>query len=288
METKGFLSFYSATREGVESSKRALFLFDTVIVPTTEKALHKQIGIFSRKYPYVKNYLLNHLITLDSLGKDYADYIQELMLYFGKYHYENWLNYDFEKEVGDFMTQDEAMISWVWSLRAESIMLSQLVKQRHKIPSYWHDTEISALSDSDKFSKKIISQISFDKIIDKFIPDPTCFAWTKLVDIIESPGFVNLRAKLWSLIQTRTPLSEEYLKTLEEFFEKNYPNDLEAKIWLNIIEMSGGLLLPPVGIAKALHATVKHIINHKKYSWLDIVCQMRKMGEQNNNSTETV
>lgn len=279
MDIEGYVSFYSATLNGIESTKRCLLLFDSLVVPATENAVGKQIEIFSGKYPYVKNYLSNHLIPLERLGSNYSDLVNEMMLYFRKYHYENWLNPQFEEEIGGFMTQVQAEISWIHSLRRDSILLSQIVAKDREVPNYWHDSEFSYLRNPTEPAQDVVCEATFNEIFDRVIPDPSCLDWNNLVDILEMPEFHSFREKLWSSMQTRTPLSEEYLETLEEFFRRNFPDDLEEAISLNVLEASAGLFIPVIGPAKSLYKIVNDIADHKEFSWISVVCKTKEKSE---------
>jgi len=277
MKSKGLISFCSATLNGIESTKRALFLFDTVVVPSATSAIEKQVEIFSEKHPFVKRYLRNHLVPVSQFGNDYADHVAELMHLFGKYHFKNWLQPYFEEEVGEFIDQKQAELSWYLSLRVDSIFFSQEIAHNLKIPAFVEDVELSYLKYPPESIKDALSEIALNGIFDQTLPDPSLLDWPVLVEILKETNFSNYRKKIWECMNKRTPLSNEYAENLKEFCRENLPGNINMEVSAIGLEAILSFIFPAFGPFKALHNVFKKHRKHRKYSWIGVVHKIEKL-----------
>lgn len=287
MKKTGFTSFYSATLlKGIESIKRSLLLFDDVILPAQKSAIENQIDIFSDKRPAVKKYLNKHLLSLDLFGVNYSSYITELMTYFGKYHFKNWLNPSFEEEVGEFIDQTHAEISWNHSLKLDSVLLAQVISNDLEIPTYFESTEISIIQNPPCVFAKAISETVFDEIFDCLIPDPSNLDWQELVDLLKDKKFISFRENLHLCIENQTVLSKKYLEDMILFFNQNFPKNLNMKVALKGIDAGIGSIIPIYGPGKALYDIYKIDNTYKRYYWLSIVHKVIEQAQQSEKDTE--
>ncbi len=274
----GYLSFFAAALNGIASSKRSLVLFDKVIIPSTESGVERQIEVFSGKYGFVKNYLKDRLIPLVRLDKDYSAAIDEMVDYFGKYHFNNWLSPVYEEVFGDPGSPTGAEVNWEANLRLWSVLLSRTVTADKRVPTYGDDLELLKLNDFKgvEGSPIISAKTTVNDIYDGVIPDPAYLEWDELVDILEDPAFPRFREKLWSSVQEGVRLSDEYMRSLEEFFSTNFPSDLLGEISINISEGVVGLVFSPLGVLKSLYSIATAVGAHKEFSWLTVVFKMKK------------
>lgn len=276
MKNKIFTSFYTSTLNGIESIKKSLILFDDVIIPAPKNAIEKQIDIFSDNHSDVKRYLNKHLFSLVEINHTFSSYVTELLTYFGKYHFENWLNPTFEEEVGEFIDQTQAEISWHQSLKLDSVLLSQFVTNKLKVPTYIESAEFLFLKDPPDNLASVISDSSFYDMFDYVVPDPSNLDWLELIYLLNDNRFIAFREKLRLCIENKVPISQRYLEDLIQFFEKQFPEKLDMAVALKGIDTAIGSLIPIYGPGKALHDIYKIDKTFKRYSWVSLVHDIKK------------
>lgn len=260
----GFISLTSSVFKGYKSTKRALLLFDKVVVPSTKKRIDVQIERFADGDKKVGKFLKKRLLPIDYLDKTYTELIDDLLKYFKEYYWENWLSPKFEKEVGEYHTATEANLAWAYSLKRDSRLLSNLIREEKQIESYC-DFGIMNENTDNKYTS------------DGFLPDPAIFNWHDLVPILESDGISTLREKIWKGKNLNHSLSSDYFKDLEDFFNKTYPQDVDKNAIIVLSELLISLGTDLFGPAKSLHQIYKNRKVHNKYAWLSIIRKVRDM-----------
>lgn len=265
-----FMSLLSSVVKGNKSTKRALLLFDKVVIPTSKNRIDIQIERFADGDRHVSNYLKKKLLPIDFLSPSYTDLIEDLLKYFNDYYWENWLSPDFEKDVGVFHTPTEANMSWAHSLVANSRLLSNLIREEKKIECY---------CDFGALQENVESTYTTDNIL----PDPASLNWDSLIPILDSEHIAILRQKIWNAKTLKRPLSSDYLQSLEEFFSKHYPENVEKNAFVNFSELllsTGAIVYAP---AKSLYQIYNNRKIHNQYQWVSLIQKMQKTATSTHN-----
>lgn len=282
MENCGLLSFYSGAFHGWETTKESLFLFNKVIISSTENALNKQIEIFSESDAKVKTYLNNHLIPLSKIKPEYSEYIDLLLDFFGKYHYENWLQPYFEEEIGEFIDQSQAEISWYHSVKAYSLEFSNILFKSQISPIYLAEDEYDDLKGVKKKEEGIIESNSFADAFDPIFPDPTCLEWPELVELFDDPEIFKFRDTLWQCISDKQKISHKYIDALERFFTQNFSDEVLKSNFLEFGEAAIGALNPLYGPFKALYSSSKRADSYNRFSWIKFLQRIKRQASETN------
>jgi hypothetical protein len=275
MNPRGFVSYYNATLDGVESTKRALTLFESIAIPCSKATLMRQIENFSNGDSGLVSYLTERLVPLTELQPDFAPWLSELASYFGKYHFENWLQPYFEEEVGEFGDQAGAEVSWHHSLQLDSFLLTTEITRRLELTPLVNEVELLQQQGKQVFETAGVKDSKVKEVFDIGFPDVALLDWPEFLRIARDPAFQAFQAKVRECLESGTPLSRAYLTDLECFFESRFPTSLDQSVVGIGVEAVIGTVLPIYGPAKALYDIYRTDRAYRRYSWLGFAMRVR-------------
>ncbi len=276
---KLLLSFYSATLAGRESVKRSLLLADCVVVPTSRRNLDKEMAGFADGNRTVRAYLGEHLLPLCELAPQYDAVVSEMLEYFGRWHSCRWLSPDFEQTVGDFLDQTQAEISWAWSVRLDSLLLSKRVHECLGLPAFSDASEemLAKLpaQGSSPTRSIAITDAHLIETTKACIPDVADYNWDGLVAALGHGSVQPFRSTLWASARATASLRDEYVKALEAYFRETFQESRASEVAAIAGDAVIGTVLPPLGPLKALYEFFETQDRHKRYSWLSVVQRLK-------------
>lgn len=275
MKPGGFVSYYNATLDGVESTKRALTLFKSIAIPCSRATLMRQIERFSNGDSGLRSFLTERLFPLTELQPEFAPWLSELASYFGKYHFENWLQPYFEEEVGEFSDQAGAEVSWHHSLQLDSFLLTTEITRSLEITPLVNEVELPRQQEKQVFEPAGVKDAKVRELFDTGFPDVALLDWPEFLSIARDPDFPAFQAKVRECLERGTPLSRAYLTDLESFFTGKFSTSLNRSVVGIGVEAAIGTVLPIYGPAKALYDIYRTDRAYHHYSWLGLAVRVR-------------